>query len=407
MIRIARLAVWTALLMASEHGVAQPWEFGPILDVARAHGDRIFHHLESSGRRNIAVSGAAVAVAWEDDQDGTPRIYLARKGFDSGQFGEAIRISGDEEAYEPSIVSLTGDRFVIAWEEGGRIHGRIAAAQGLGPIIRLDDAEAVQANLAARGNRVYVLRSRREGRFFRIRLHVLRVESPLGLASETDCAVDPPPLADDQFYPASAVAPDTLIVAWEDRRPGHTIIMASAAKLDNVCAFQTPARISEPRPGSESAYGKGHGVARVALAGFGESRLVAVWADKRNYWEGYDIYAAAYLGNGQFGANARVQDEFGDFARQWHAAIAGSADGRLAVAWNDEREGNSDVMLSWIEEGEWGEDLPLPGASGAGHQTHPSIAMDAAGNLHVAWIERTQVNGPTRLRYQFGRVTEE
>jgi hypothetical protein len=64
-------------------------------------------------------------------------------------------------------------------------------------------------------------------------------------------------------------------------------------------------------------------------------------------------------------------------------------------------------MLSWLEGGEWSEDLPLPAASGAGQYTHPSIAMDAEGNLHAAWIERTQANGPTRLRYQFGRITKD
>jgi hypothetical protein len=77
------------------------------------------------------------------------------------------------------------------------------------------------------------------------------------------------------------------------------------------------------------------------------------------------------------------------------------------VIWDDEREGNSDVMLSWSEDGTWSEDLPLPGAADAEQQSHPSIVMDAGGNLHAAWIERTEENGPTRLRYQFGRVTQE
>lgn len=407
MTRIARLAVWAALLMAAEHAAAQPWEFGPTLHVTPTRGDGIFHHLESSGRRNVAASEAAVAVAWEDNHDGTPRIYLARKELNSGQFQEAIRISGDEEAFDPSVAPLPGNRFVIAWEEGGRVHVRVAAAQRLGPVIRISDEEAIQSNVSARASRIYVLRSQREGRYSRIHLQVLQVDSALALALEHDCAIDPPPLRDDQFYPASGIAADELMVAWEDRRPGHTVIMASVAKLDSVCAFQPPIRISERRPGPESAYGKGHGVARVGLANFGASNLTAIWADKRNYWEGYDIYAATHVGSGRFGPNVKVQDEFGDFARQWHAAIAGNADGRLAVAWDDEREGNSDVMLSWIEEGEWSEDLPLPGASGAGHQTHPSITVDADGNLHAAWIEREEVNGPTRLRYQFGRITQE
>jgi hypothetical protein len=404
---VGRLALCVVLVTVAECGAAQPWDFSQVLDVAQTRGTGVFHHLESSGRRNIAVSGETVAVAWEDDHEGTPRVYLARKGFDGAQFGAAFRISGNGEAYEPSLAALEGDRFAVAWEEDGRIYTRVIDALRQGPAVRLSDSEASQVNVSVHGDRVYVLRSQREGRFSRIHLHVLRIDSALELASEADCAIDPAPLKDEQFYPASAVTANELVAAWEDRRPGHTIIMASVANLDDICAFQPPVRISEPRPGAESSYGKGHGVSRVALSGFARSDLLAVWADKRKYWEGYDIYAAGYLGGGRFGPNISVQDEFGDFARQWHAAVAGNADGRLVVAWDDEREGNSDVMLSWSEDGEWSEDLELPNASGAGQQTHPSIVMDAEGNLHVAWIERAETNGPTRVRYQFGRITEE
>ena len=61
-------------------------------------------------------------------------------------------------------------------------------------------------------------------------------------------------------------------------------------------------------------------------------------------------------------------------------------------------------MLSWREADTWSDDAVLPGAGGPGVQAHPSIALDAHGNLHAAWVERDTVNGPTRLRYLFGRA---
>ena len=404
--RVAGLALFGVLATFFKPAVAQPWEFGEALDITQTQGSGIFHHLESSGRRNIDISASTVAVVWEDDHDGVPRIYLARKKISDAQFGKAVRISGEGEAYEPSLAALDNNRFVIAWEENGHIYARIVSAQQLGPLLKLSDSEAVQANVSVHDNQIYVLRSQREERFNRIQLQVMRADDGVNLTSKADCVIDVAPLKDDQFYPVSAVVVDELVVAWEDRRPGHTIIMASVSKLDEVCSFKSPVRISEPRPEAESGYGKGHGVARVALSSFGKSNLVAVWADKRNYWEGYDIYAARYLGNGRFGPNTPVQDEFGDFARQWHASITGKT-GRVVVAWNDEREGNGDVMLSWNEKDEWSEDFELSDASGPAYQSHPSVAMDSEGNLHVAWIEREEVNGPTRLRYQFGRITEE
>jgi len=405
--RIAQFTVLVVLVVSANLSAAQPWDFDGAIDVTRIYGEGVFHHLESSGRNNIAVSGGTIAVAWEDDHDGTPRIYVSRKDSEGDEFDTAVRISGDAEAYEPSLAALENNGFVVAWEEEGHIHVRLMAGQQLGPTIKLGDSEATQANVSVRGARVYVLHAARDGRFSRILLRVLRIDKALALASEADCAVDPAPLEDDQFYPTAAIAGDELVAAWEDRRPGHTIIMASSATLDDFCALRSPVRISERRAGEGSQYGKGHGVARAALSSFGDSDVLAVWSDKRKYWEGYDVYAAGYVGDGRFGPNMKVQDEFGDFARQWHAAIAGSINGRVAIAWDDEREGNSDIMLSWFEDGEWSEDLPLPDASGEGQQTHPSIVMDAEGNLHAAWVERLEENGPTRLRYQFGRLVEE
>ena len=222
---------------------------------------------------------------------------------------------------------------------------------------------------------------------------------------ESDCPVDRKEPTDEQLYPVPAAVADELVVAWEDRRPGHTIIMAAASGRGDPCAFSEPVRISKRSGGTRNLpYGKGHGVSRVTLAPFGASGLYAIWEDKRNFREGYDIYGALYLGKGQFDDNARVQDDFGEMAKQWHASLGGDAEGRLIAAWSDEREGNSDIFLSVWSGGQWNESTPLSSASGSVQQAHPSIVLDAAGNLHAAWVERDEVNGPTRLLYSFGKA---
>ena len=98
----------------------------------------------------------------------------------------------------------------------------------------------------------------------------------------------------------------------------------------------------------------------------------------------------------------RVQDDFGGVARQWHPTVTGSNDGRLLVAWTDEREGNSDIMMSAYSDEEWDEDMPLSGASGPAEQAHPSIILDKDGRLHIAWVERDSRDAPTRLKYMVG-----
>jgi hypothetical protein len=182
--------------------------------------------------------------------------------------------------------------------------------------------------------------------------------------------------------------------------------MASQQNNKKSCRFHSPQRISEGLTGRSATYGKGHGVARVALAQYGVGQVLAVWADKRDFREGYDIYSAHYQpGNKQlFGANIKVQDSFGGVAQQWHATVAGDQSGRLVVAWDDKRDGDANIMLSWLEDDDWSDDFAVPGAAGTGEQSHPTISLDEEGNLHLAWIERTTIDGPTRVRYLFGRA---
>ncbi|MCW9015140.1 MAG: hypothetical protein OQL06_15340 [Gammaproteobacteria bacterium] len=386
---------------------AEPWEFDKPIVVTSTNSENIFHHLESAGRHNIAISADTVAVAWEDNRDGTPRIYLARKGRNSQNFSNAVKISGRGEAFEPSLVALGNHRFALAWEEDARIHLRIVTPTELGPVITLGAGEAMQPSLASHDQQLLLVYSQRDGRYGRIWMQRIEIDGQ-ALQTKQACAVDGEPAKDDQLYPSVTRLADRIIVAWEDRRPGHTIIMA--AQNDNLksCRFQPPQRISEPVPSGGMPYGKGHGVARVALAQYGAEQLLAVWADKRDFREGYDIYSANYQAGSKqlFGPNLMVQDSFGGVAQQWHATVTGDQSGRLVVGWDDKRNGTADIMLSWREDDEWSDDFSVPGADGTGEQNHPTISLDAEGNLHLAWVERATADGPTRVLYLFGRLVK-
>ena len=397
--------VWVSfwILFASPL-LASPWSFEPPLEITSTVGPKIFHHLESSGRNNIAVSEKTIAVVWEDERDGVPRIYLARKGFDEPRFKQEIVISGEGEAYEPSITALSGDRFALVWEEDETIMTRIVGPGKQGRTIAMP-GNGAQGHAVTAEDHLYILAVDSTGRYNRILLYRNKISSPTELIMLDSCPVDDMAPKDDQLYPAGAMLNGQILAAWEDRRPGHTIIMSARQKNRKGCEFHSPMRLSlRPEGRPNLPYGKGHGVARVALADFGDNQVMAAWADKRDFREGYDIYAAAHELDGKFGANIRVQDDFGGQARQWHTAIAGHAAGHVVVAWDDDREDNVDVMLSWMESNEWSDDIPLSVGSGPGEQSHPSLAFDSAGNLHIAWVERATPGGPTRLRYSLGRA---
>ena len=295
----------------------------------------------------------------------------------------------------------------MAWEENEHVYLRVAGPEALGPIVTVSNKMSAQVSLARKGDHILLVFRKQPQRFGRIMLHEYQLVDRLKIQAVNSCRVDPAPPDDDQLYPVVSVLENRVVVAWEDRRPGHTIIMANQSLPGKSCAFEPPVRISEKPPVQRSVqYGTGHGVARVALANYGDRGLFAAWADKRDFREGYDIYGADKQDGNAFGANVRVQDDFGGNYRQWHSTMAGHRDGHLIAVWTDERDGNMDIWFSWLEDGEWSEDLALPGASGPGVQYHPSITMDADGNIHAAWIERDVVGGPTRILYTYGALEQ-
>jgi hypothetical protein len=404
---VKRLTVtlgYALLFFYSTTSLALDWDFGNAIEVTRTHGNGIFHHLESSGRRNIAVSDNTVAIVWEDNRDGAPRIYLAHKKLVDNSFAQEIKISGHGEAFEPSITALSGNRFLVAWEEDSKLFARIVSPNGMGKVFPLGNTASGQVSLTGNQDFQLAVYSQRQARFGRIMLQQLTTDKLQPKKTSALCPVDKAPVKDEQLYPTVVISNNHIIIAWEDRRPGHTIIMAARSNIDTPCDFTKPQRISEYQDMRNRVFGKGHGVARVALASNSEGRVLAAWADKRDFREGYDIFAAEYTpaSDHLFGENEKVQDDFGGVAQQWHPAVTSNQSGAFLAGWDDNRNGNADIMLSWRVRGTWSDDLPLPHASGPFEQTHPSIVVDSTGRLHVVWVERKKVGGMTTLRYMQG-----
>jgi hypothetical protein len=402
------LLPWVFLLMASVAAADDsPWIFGPPEDVTHSQGTAVFHHLESSGRKNVAVSGKWVAVVWEDNRDGKARCYAAFKqvGRNSG-FENEVRISGADEAFEPVVVSLEDGNFAVAWEENGSVWTRVLGVQTGGPPTRLSSQEAAQVNLGfGREKGLFATWAEQDGGYASVRLARLSYRGPKrGLLAGSVVVIDQGQLKGDQAYPSVAVMAHAVVVAWEDRRHGHTLIFHGMSADGRH--FGPATQLNETRHVGQSAgVGRGTGVMRVALSPYQADGVAAVWADKRDFLSGYDVYAGLSLDGGKsFGPNEKVQDSLGDAIAQWHPAIAANRQGTLAVVWDDDRDGTPDVWLSWRNQDGWSDDVPIPGASGPGVQSDPSITLDGAGNLHAVWIDKPDLNSPTRIRYSMGRA---
>jgi hypothetical protein len=378
--------------------VAAPWEFGAPLDVDGTGRPGVFHQFDAGARQHLAVAGETVALVWEDNRDGSAQTYVAFKNLAASAFTVPRRVSAGRAASEPAIVALDAKRFLIAWEQDGAVWVRQADDQALGVPLKLADLAGQVSVSTVDAESAYAAWSERREKFRQIRLARLRVDPAGGLVAETSRAVDGKPLKADQLYPSVAATRFGAMLAWEDRRRGHTALLYSA--LNERGQFMPPRILNDQLPQRSQLYGKGTGVARVGLARYGGEAVAAVWLDKRDFEGGYDIYSARTPRGGKnFGPNRKVQDEFGDSYGQWHAAIAGHGGGQLAVVWDDDRDDSADVWLAWPVKDGWSENLAVPGASSPGQQTQPVLTFDAVGDLHLAWIERDSLDAPTRLRY--------
>jgi hypothetical protein len=392
---------------------AAPWEFDPAIPVTPESRAGIFVHLESSGRKNIAASKEWVAIVWEDNRDGTSRCYVSLKSADKKIFGEVLQISGKNEAAEPVIVSMGNGRFALAWEEAEQVWVRILTTKKNSKEVQMSSPQVLSGKAGAqislndaRGAGLYAVWSEQGEKFWQIRMSKLETDKQGNIRLTSSLIVDKT-AEGDQSYPGIAVLPDgNHIIAWEDRRAGHTRIMYTGLNKEKV--YTVPQRLNEaPRNFINPGFGRGAGVMRVALAALGQDGVAAVWADKRDFQSGYDVYGDFAKGDKlTFGKNEKVQDEFGDSFAQWHPAIAANDSGSVAVVWDDDREGSPDVWLAWKTESGWSGDHAVPGASGTGVQSDPSITMDEAGNLHLAWVEKNTLDGPSQIRYLFGRVSK-
>ncbi|MEA3642101.1 MAG: hypothetical protein VBE63_19490 [Lamprobacter sp.] len=397
-----------AVLLVPAAVLGQPWSFGDPIELAGPPDRGNYHHLTGAGRRHIAASQDQVAVLWEDDRSGSPQIYLAVKPDRADGFPTAQRLSDGDEAYDPALVAIDAGRWLAAWEQDGAIKARLIDPSGPGPIAELAPKDSRQVTLAsdAEGRLVAVwVRAQASGQL--IQAAELRLDGRTVALAETPVAVAPVADHPYQAYPSAVWTPDArLVVAWEDRRAGHTrLLFSSRARAQ---AFAPPGQLNAFRqPASEDGrpVQLGTGVMRVVLASDGKGLVRAVWLDKRNASSGYAVWGAASDDGGRsFGANQIVQDQYGADVAQWHAALTGASEGFVA-AWDDPREGWSDpdetgdVLISWNHGANWSADLVVPGASGAGYQGSPAVALAPKGGLHIVWIERPDLKSPTSLRY--------
>ena len=370
------------LLSLSTQSLAQ--DFSQPITVTTAKPG-VFHHFESSGRTSIAVANETVGIVWEDNRSGTPQIYVAFKHKTAQTFSAPVQISPTGPAYEPAITSINNS-FIIGWEARDQIWLRTVSPAHLGKVIPLSPGVARQITFASTSqNHAIAAWSEHDAKSYHIRIAELTLKND-ALMVNNNRPVDTSANRKEQLYPSVAITRQGTVVGWEDRRQGATRIFTAFAPTGK--AFEPYQLLNDFRYSRIRKFGSGTGAMRVVLRSDQKSRVMAVWLDKRDFEQGYDVYSA-YSDNGgrTFGKDQKVQDPLGDNTPQWHPAVAMSPDGKIVAAWDDTRDGTPDIWFSVHEDHQWSDDETWPGSAGVGSQTLPALLF-AENKLHVAWLVR-------------------
>ncbi len=376
------------------------WQFTHAIPVSTTKQTGVFYHVDSSGRKNVAASATTVAVAWEDNRSGSAQVYVAFKKASASTFTAPQQISTQADAYEPTLVYLENDNFIIAWEQAGHIWVRVANSATLGQPLQLDTQPSAQVTLASSSNNnIYAAWSQQHGKYSRIVTTRITLKNTQ-LSAAPLVIPDSTTLTQDQLYPGLAISQDGMVVAWEDRRFEHTRLFFAFSQ-DGV-HFSPYKLLNEFLPPQNPKFGRGTGVTRVSLATH-KNIVAATWMDKRAFLGGYDIYASvSHDGGKTFGKNELVEDSGMENLPQWHPAVAIDPAGLITVAWDDNRYDSPDIWLSWREPDKWSDDTSPAPASGDGEQTNPAICFDESGQMHLVWISK-QTDQPVQLLYTSGK----
>lgn len=116
--------------------------------------------------------------------------------------------------------------------------------------------------------------------------------------------------------------------------------------------------------------------ASVRLLAGPDGLLRAVWCSPGANKD-WDLYSATRNRTGWSAAERLTSAARADF----HVVADQGPDGRVWLAWQSFRNGNSDIYAKCLSEGKWSEDIPI--AASSANEWEPAISVDANG---VAWI---------------------
>lgn len=189
--------------------------------------------------------------------------------------------------------------------------------------------------------------------------------------------------------PRLCVSGGEVSVAWSDDRAGSPGVWLNRSDDDGATWLPEVSRADE-----------GYGNAQAPTIACQPGATLVAWEDTRDGdLETPNIYARSSMSGGQswLAASARLgDDEWGWF--ESHGARAATAGRNVYVVWQDARYGAYDILFSASYDfgATWNPAVRLDwNEAGAAWSGNPTIVADTDGRVHVAWEDRR--NGETDI----------
>jgi len=294
---------------------------------------RVNDDVNEALQRNPAIaisSNGEFMIAWEDRRIGNRSIYAQRFTAQGESLGENMLVSDAPQCSSPTIGALDGGRYLAAWTDY-RDGNFDVYAQWLE-----NDGQAIGS--------------------------AFKVNDDTGSAR--------------QFYPAIATGQGGhIVITWKDERSGSAIYAQRYISPGYVAGSNF--KVNGKSAGSAPNY--------PAVAVDASGRFTIAW--QASMGSVYNVYAQRFASNGTaLGMNIKLNDDDTDF---WQLAVSlgANAQGEMVAVWQDNRDLNDDIYgQRFAHEGTTiGANFRLFIKEGGSWQTMPAMAVDPNGRFVIAW----------------------
>ncbi|MFC1594114.1 hypothetical protein ACFL38_02180 [Candidatus Omnitrophota bacterium] len=381
---IAGLCLWASTIYAEI-------VFGPNVRV-----DDTSSSTSTQGSPSLALDASGnIYVAWSDNRNGNYDIYFSKSTDGGLTFEPDVRVDDTETSSSsqsgPSLAVDYNGHIYIAWQDdrNGNLDIYCSRSSDEGVTfeadVRVDDtgtstSEQQRPSLAvdAAGN-VYVVWV--DGREW---LNIFSAKSTDGGATfETNVKVNTagPVTTQPLTTPSIAVGANGFVCStWNDSQGGGGSAIHFAKSLDGGSSFELNVYVPT---------GGWAGASKVAVDD--ASGIIYVIADSVSG----DTIVLCRSTDGGLSFEPSVQIDDDPSSSPGSPSVALDSNGFLYVAWSDNRNGTSEVYfdISTDQGATFNTDIYVPDTPAGTHESKtPSLAVDAGGNVYIAWTDERNGN---------------